>query len=325
MKVGVLGTGDISKAYMKASAIAGIITEAVFNRDLSKAESFAHRYAIPKAYDNYEAFLADQGFDTVYVGLPNGLHYEYALNALKCGKNVIIEKPFCSNLREFNELVNTANEHKRFIIEMDRVQALPNFKSIRDHIGNIGVISAVSANYSQYSRKYDAYLNGVVGNVFTTECSGGALMDLGVYAVHDIVALFGMPKKVSYKVNKLETGVDISGHLLMEYEGFNATVIVSKNSIGNKHFMIQGVEGSIYSASAPGVINSLELITREGTEDISYQQPYDGFAYTLMEIKDIIDNRNFEKYRNRLTQSKKVMTVLDAARKSAGIVFSADC
>ncbi len=150
-------------------------------------------------------------------------------------------------------------------------------------------------------------------------------MDLGVYAVHDIVALFGMPKKVSYKVNKLETGVDISGHLLMEYEGFNATVIVSKNSIGNKHFMIQGVEGSIYSASAPGVINSLELITREGTEDISYQQPYDGFAYTLMEIKDIIDNRNFEKYRNRLTQSKKVMTVLDAARKSAGIVFSADC
>ena len=324
MKVGVLGTGDISHAFMYAAAIAGVVTESVYHREIEKAERFRNKYGISKAYDNYDEFLADDSFDTVYVGLPNGLHYEYGLKALEHGKNAILEKPFCSNIREFNELIDMANRKGRFVIEMDRVQSLPNFKSIKDHLNDIGPVSVASATYSQYSRKFDAYLNGVIGNVFTTKFSGGALMDLGVYPVNGFIALFGMPKKVSYKVTKLPTGIDISGTLLMEYDSFNATVIVSKNSIGNKHIIIQGEKGSIMTESAPSVIDNLVLITRKEVTDIAYSQPYDGFAYTLMDIKDIIDNRNMERYKERLKQTKAVVTVLEYARKSANIVFEAD-
>ena len=324
MKVGVLGTGDISHAFMYAASIAGVSTESVYHREMEKAVRFRDQYGILKAYDDYEQFLSDDGFDTVYVGLPNGLHYQYGLKALENGKNAIIEKPFCSNIREFYQLLEMANRKGRFVLEMDRVQSLPNFKSIKDHLNDIGNVSVASANYSQYSRKYDAYLNGTIGNVFTTEFSGGALMDLGVYPVNAFIALFGMPEKVTYKVTKLPTGVDISGTLLMEYKQFNATVIVSKNSIGNKHIMIQGEKGSILTETAPSVIEDLKLITRKEVTDISYPQPHDGFAYTLMDIKDIIENRNMQRYSDRLKQTKSVVTVLEYARKSAEIVFEAD-
>ncbi|MBQ3384631.1 MAG: Gfo/Idh/MocA family oxidoreductase [Erysipelotrichaceae bacterium] len=324
MKVGVLGTGDISHAFMVAAEIADVITEAVYHREIEKAVKFQNRYNISKAYDDYDEFLADDSFDTVYVGLPNGLHYQYGMKALEHDKNAILEKPFCSNVREFNELLETANRKGKFVIEMDRVQSLPNFKSMKDHLKDIGPVSVASANYSQYSRKFDAYINGTVGNVFTTKFSGGALMDLGVYPVNAFIALFGMPKKVSYNVTKLPTGVDISGTLLMEYENFNATVIVSKNSIGNKHIMIQGERGSILTETAPSVIEDLKLITRKEITDISCPQPYDGFAYTLIDIRDIIDNKDMEHYSRRLKQTKSVVTVLEYARKSAGIVFEAD-
>lgn len=324
MKVGVLGTGDISHAFMYAAEIAGVVTECVYHREIEKAVRFKDKYGINKAYDNYDEFLSDDSFDTVYVGLPNGLHYQYGLKALEHGKNAILEKPFCSNVREFDELIDMANKKGRYVIEMDRVQSLPNFKSMKDHLADIGPVSVASANYSQYSRKFDAYLNGTIGNVFTTKFAGGALMDLGVYPINAFVALFGMPKKVTYKVTKLPTGVDISGTLLMEYETFNATVIVSKNSIGNKHIMIQGEKGSIITETAPSVIENLQLITRKEITDISCLQPHDGFAYTLMDIKDIIENGNMKRYRERLKQTKSVVTVLEYARKSAGIVFEAD-
>lgn len=324
MKVGIFGTGDISHAFMEAAGIAGVEVIAVYNRNYEKAQAFCEKYGLKACYDDPDQLVSNQEIDTVYVGMPNGLHYTCAMKGLEAGKNVIIEKPFCANLREFNELCSKADEKKRFIIEMDRIQSLPNFKAMKEHLDEVGFVSAVSANYSQYSRKYDAYLQGNVSNVFTTEFAGGALMDLGVYPINAIIALFGMPTKVIYRVNKLGTGVDIAGDLLMEYPGFHANVIVAKNSIGNKHIMIQGTEGSIITEDAPSTITNLTLMTRWGNKDISADQPYDGFAYTLMDIKNIIENRDMTAYSARRTQSRRVMTILDAARRSANIVFSAD-
>ena len=324
MKVGILGTGDISHAFMEASAIAGIESVAVYNRSFEKAEAFREKYGLVEAYDNMEWFMQDNRFDTVYVGMPNGLHCTFALQALEAGKNVIIEKPFCANLREFNELYAKADEKKKYLIEMDRILSLPNFKAIQEHLKETGFVSAVSANYSKYSRRYDAYLAGEVPNVFSTDMAGGALMDLGVYEVNIIVALFGMPDKVIYRVNKLSTGVDIAGDLLMEYPGFHANVIVAKNSYGNCHMIIQGTDGSILSEGWPSVLDNLSFIDHQGKKDIAADQPYDGFAYTLMDIKEIVENNDMDAYMARRNQSRRVMTVLDTARKSANIVFAAD-
>ena len=324
MKVGVLGTGNISENFLSAANINEVEVVAVWNRNYEKAEAFAQRHDICGIYDNYDSFLADQNIDTVYVGLPNGLHYEFALKALETGRNVLIEKPFCSNMNEFKTLVNKAQEKGVFLIEMDRVQALPNFHVIQEKMQYIGDVSAVVMNYSQYSRKYDAYLAGNISNVFTREFSGGALVDLGVYGVNLAVSLFGLPQNLSYTVKKLETGIDVSGVLTLNYGTFVVAIIVSKDSVGFKHVAIQGEKGTLISYEAPSVINNLYWLDRNGQSDIGVSQEYDASVYTLAEMKRIIEEKDYDAYYARLNQSKRVMKVMDTARKSASVTFTAD-
>lgn len=324
MKVGVLGTGNISQEFMHAAEVVEVEVVAVYNRNIEKAHSFAEQWNIAKAYDNYNEFLSDEDFDTVYVGLPNGLHFEYGQKALMAQKHVLMEKPFCSNLAEFDELVNQANLNHVYLIEMDRVTSLPNFQIVRTRLNEIGKPRLMTIDFSQYSRKYDAYLEGEVSNVFTTSCAGGALYDLGVYCVNLAVALFGKPNNLVYVADKLETGVDIGGNLVMKYPNLIVSITISKNTIGDKRTTIQGEEGSFMCDNVPGVMPYVELVKRSGVEKVSVDQPYDGTTYTLIEMKRIIDNGDTAACNIRLTQSRKVLQVLTSARKSAGIVFEAD-
>lgn len=324
MKVGILGTGNISTEFMSASRIAEVTVAAVYHRELPKAQNFAQQWDIPQAFDNYDAFLADESFDTVYVGLPNGLHYEYGRKALLAHKHVLMEKPFCSNLREFDELVSISKRNHVYLIEMDRVTALPNFQIMKARLGELGRIRLVTIDFSQYSRKYDAYLSGNISNVFTTKFSGGALYDLGVYCVNLVVSLFGRPSNVIYIADKLDTGVDVGGNLIMKYPHNVVSITVSKNTIGDKKTTIQGEKGSYVSDNVPSVLPHVDLVTRTGTQQISVEQPYNGTTYTLMEMKRIINERDTAASNLRLIQSRKVLLVLTSARKSAGITFEAD-
>ncbi|MBR0385169.1 MAG: Gfo/Idh/MocA family oxidoreductase, partial [Erysipelotrichaceae bacterium] len=318
MKVGVLGTGNISTEFMEASKVAEVPVRAIYHRELQKAQNFADKWGIGKAYDDIDSFLADEDFDTVYIGLPNGLHYEYGKKALLAHKHVLMEKPFCSNLKEFDELVSISKMNHVYLIEMDRVTALPNFQIMKARLGELGKIRLVTIDFSQYSRKYDAYLSGEVSNVFTTKFSGGALYDLGVYCVNLVVLLFGKPANLLYIADKLETGVDVSGNLVLKYPHTVVSITVSKNSIGDKKTTIQGEKGSYISDNVPSVLPHVELVTRTGTQTISVEQPYNGTTYTLMEMKRIIDDRDTAASNLRLIQSRKVLQVLTSARKSAG-------
>lgn len=324
MRVGVLGTGNISAEFMKAAGVAEVEVVAVYHRELEKAQRFAADWGIEKSCDNYNEFLGDESFDTVYVGLPNGLHYEYGRKALMAQKNVLMEKPFAANLKEFDELVKQAKFNHVYLIEMDRVTSLPNFQLLKTRLSEIEPVRLVTIDFSQYSRKYDAYLEGDIGNVFTTKCAGGALYDLGVYCVNLAVALFGKPANLVYIADKLPTGVDIGGNLVMKYQDMIVSITVSKNSIGDKRTTIQGEKGTFMCENVPSVLPAVELVSRNGSERISVDQQYDGTSYTLIEMKRIIDDHDTEACNLRLIQSRKVLQVLTSARKSAGIVFESD-
>ena len=324
MKVGVLGTGNISHEFLGAARVHEVEVVAVYNRSLEKANTFAQVYEIPSTYDNYDEFLLNNGFDTVYVGLPNGLHYEYGKKALQAGKNVLIEKPFASNMKQFDELVSLANERGLYLIEMDRVTAQPNFQILKERLPEIGDVKCVTMDFCQYSRKWDSYKEGNFINVFSTEFSGGALLDLGVYCVNLAVSLFGKPESLVYVVDKLETGVDITGNLVMKYPGRIVSIVCAKNSIGDKVQNIQGEKGSLRINGVPGAMDSIYLVTSKDSTCVSVEQEYNGTTYTLGEMKRIIDNKDWEACALRLMQSRKVMQVLDAARKSADIVFPVD-
>ena len=178
MKLAILGTGFIVKegALPALKEVPEIEVTAIFAREKSKgvADKLAVQYDIPKVYTDYDELLASQDVEFVYIGLTNSVHYEYAKKALLAGKHVIMEKPFASTAAEVRELVELALAKHLYIFEAVTLLHLPNFHAIKEKLAELGKITAVMANYSQYSSRYDRYLKGEVLPAFDPELSGGA-------------------------------------------------------------------------------------------------------------------------------------------------------
>lgn len=108
----------------------------------------------------------------------------------------MIEKTITSNLRELNELCQLAKENNVVIMEAMRSVYSPGFLAIKDAMKKIEPVRRVEFQYCQYSFRYDKYKNGIIENAFNPSFSNGALMDIGVYCVHPLVKLFGLPDEI---------------------------------------------------------------------------------------------------------------------------------
>ena len=232
MKLGIVGSGGIVKDVLIAlKPINTIEIQAIWVRPHSKAkgQALAQENNIPQVYTDYEAFLGQADIDTAYIALVNSAHYEYAKKALLAGHNVIVEKPFGSNLREVQELVHLAKEKNLFLWEAVSLLHMPNFRKLQELLPKLGPIRMVQANYSQYSSRYDKYLKGTVLPAFDPQLSGGALYDINIYNLNLIIGLFGMPNSLIYLARKGFNGIDTSGVVLMSYPEFQALAIGAKD------------------------------------------------------------------------------------------------
>ena len=323
-KVALCGTGVISDWFVQsARQVDGLQVVAVHSRQLETAKAFADKNNIEKTTTDYEGMLKDPDIDMIYIGLPNSLHYEVALKALKAKKHVIIEKPFASNMNEFIHLIQTAMENNVKLFEMNRVLQLPNYQVIKDHLKDIAPIRLITWNYSQYSRKYNDLLAGSIRNVFSPEFSGGALVDLGVYGVHFVTGLFGSPQDITYVATQLPNTIDTSGNLILKYNGYFASLVQSKNSKADNRITIQGEKGTLTISGTPWILDQVELDT-DHKELINVKQPLNPMAYNLIEFLRILNENDETAYRAQLDHIQAVQMILDEARKSAGIIYTAD-
>jgi len=324
LNVAVLGSGNISDLFIQAvSHVNGIEVTAVYNRNLTKALEYAQSHHIKMAFSDYDEILRQDDIDLIYIGLPNSLHFEYAKKAIESSKMVIIEKPLLSNMTEFNQLYELSIQKDTKFFEMSRVLQLPNYKIIQAHIADIGPIRMLTINFSQYSRRYKDYLDGKDPHVFSTEYSGGALMDLGVYGIHFTLGLFGSPKECIYVAQLLPNGIDIGGTLILKYDGFQANLVQSKNSKCDNRISIQGELGTLYGYPTASNLDRVVIDIKEKI-DLSVTNKYESMVYTLSDIVHIIETDDILSYVARLNHSKAVLEVLDKARKSAGIIFTGD-
>lgn len=246
MKVAMLGTGAIAPVALAAmQAAAGIQVEALWCREhsLQRGKTLAQRYGIPRLSTDCQALFREGDVDTVYIALVNPVHFSYAREALRAGKNVILEKPFCTRLAQTRELADLAREKGLFLLEAMPLWHGALFRKIRELVPALGPIRLVQGNYSQYSSRYDRYLGGEVLPAFDPEMAGGALHDLNVYNIAWTVGLLGLPEKVLYAPNRGWNGVDTSGVLLLGYPGFQATLSAAKDSDSPSGFQIQGEKG----------------------------------------------------------------------------------
>ena len=192
MNVATIGTGFIVDWFLTAvQESANISCVAMFSRKESSARMLADKYEIDKIYTNLDDMLKDEEINFVYVASPNSLHFEHALKALQAGKNVICEKPFTSTVEEFDRLVKEAQDRHLYLFEAIVTAHMPNYLRMKEELPRLGTIRMVQCNFSQYSSRYDKFLQGETPNVFNPEFSGRALADINIYNLHYVIGFFG--------------------------------------------------------------------------------------------------------------------------------------
>lgn len=330
MKLGIVGTGYIVGTALPVLKELGMVPRAVCStpRSREKMEQLRAEYGISRGFISYEEMLSAEEavsplIDTVYIAVPNSLHYECSKKALAAGKNVIVEKPFTSNLKEAQELAHLAEKCGRIILEAISTLYLPDFRKTGELLPRLGSIRIINCNFSQYSSRYDAFVNGDLKPVFDPVKSGGALMDLNVYNVHYTVSLFGNPKTVHYEANR-ENGTDTSGILTLGYDGFSAVLVGAKDSKSPCFTQIQGTKGYLVNPSAANACEGVKLVKNNGEESCFHENVFHRMASEFVKFREIIDGRKTEEAAAALEHSLLVMSVLDRARESAGIRFPAD-
>lgn len=313
----------IAKVFVDGARKNNIEVIAVCSRQLENAKNFAKECQIRDYYDNYEEMLKNDEIDFIYVATPNGVHHDYCKKALLASKHVMCEKPFCANARELKELVSIAKERSLYLFEAIINIHLPHFKVLKENLSKIGRLKIVQTNFSQYSSKYNALLEGQLPNVFNPRFAGGALLDLNIYNIHIAVSLFGKPKEINYVANCIENGIDVSGVLILKYEDFIFSSVGAKDCKTKSFVSIQGEKGTLYSPSSPSVLSSIELIT-DKIEVTECQPERNGMYYELLDFNQVYTTEDLKTCYHWLDKSVQVMEIADEARKKANIVFTND-
>ena len=326
MKLGIIGSGMIVQEFLPSLVkLEGLEIMGIqgTKSGIEKVEEICKKYNIPNFTDNFDE-LCNFGIDTVYIAVPNFLHFEFCKKALEKGINVIVEKPITTNYREAKELEKLAKEKKLFLFEAITTLYFENYKKIKEWISKIGDMKLVQSQYSQYSSRYDAFKRGEILPVFDPQKAGGALMDLGLYNLHYVLGLFGKPENVKYYAN-IERNIDTSGVLIMKYKNFSAMCVCAKDSEGERIGVIQGSEGKIVSEEAPGLVGKVTLKLYDGTTEsfddgFSKDRVVPEFTQFIRAVKE----NDLEFCYRQLEKSLLVSEVQTKARIDAGIKFTQD-
>ena len=323
----IVGTNFISDTLLSAAKqIEDFSLYGVCSREQQTGKAFLAKHDITdaKVFTSIEQVCQDPLVDAVYIAAPNSLHKHYAVMCLEAGKHVLGEKPSAANSKELAAIIQAAKTHQCLYMEAMMTTHLPNFARLKNALTKIGVPRKYIGQYSQYSSRYDKYKNGERPNTFLPEFANGALVDLGIYPLYILLALWGAPQSVKASGVLLETGVDGAGDVLLNYADKQAVISYSKISQGDNFTEIQGEKGRI-RIEAVSLLRRMQFIGNDGTvEELS--EPFDEH-FMRHEVKHFINAvkaGQIESSVNTHTLSKQVMAVLDEARAQLGVVYPAD-
>ena len=327
LNIGIIGTNFISSDFCEAAAsVPEAALYAVYSRKQETGDGFAKKHGIPRVYTDYDAFL-DSGLNAVYVASPNFVHCEQTLKALRRGKHVLCEKVMAVNETQVQSMINCARENGLILLEAMRPDFDPAYDLIEQTLPRLGRLSRATFEFCQYSSRYDRFLSGETVNAFNPELCNAAVMDIGVYCIHSLVRLFGMPEQIKAFSTKLSNGFEGSGTVLMQYDGMTAEAIYSKTAVSVTPSVIQGEKGSLLIdyVSRP---ETLELRLRKGSRDplsggstemLPYTPADNNMIYEIREFIKLIKNKEVNhKY---LQYSLDTIRIIDEVRRQNGIVF----
>lgn len=320
MRVITVGTSKITKEMIKAFKLAGITVHACVSRSLDKAKDFAYSNGVKFYLSDYDKALTSQNYDTVYVAVPNSLHFEYAKKALEAGKNVIVEKPMCANLQEANDLFELAKSKGLFIFENMTVVHNPIMKLLKEDIKLIGPVKYIEMNFYKKSEEYANFASGKLPAKFDPKYAGGAIMDMGVYNIAFVLELLGMPDSLSYHPH-IDKDIDVSGCAILNYKNCTCSLNAGKDANSRSFICISGDKGYIYVNDRPSRFNTYDIFADGQTSKRRKVNIDDYLSKDIRDFEYVISTGDYGKYNEYVRSSQNEMKVLDSLRKSGKVIF----
>ena len=243
---GVLGTANIAVKSVIPALFASEKNElvAIGSRDAARGQAVASQLGIPRAHASYDDLLADDAVEAVYIPLPNGLHTEWTVRAARAGKHVLCEKPMALGLDECRRMLDACREAGVLFMEALMYRLHPQHARVRDLLD-----SGLLGEPTLFRASFCFSMRNPRDNVrLVPELGGGALLDLGVYAIDSARFVLGAePTDVAGRVRiDPRFGVDMTGAgVLTLPRGTIAEVSASFEAAGGGHYELIGTGGRV--------------------------------------------------------------------------------
>ena len=316
--VGIIGAGHIAE---KMATTLGRMEDctclAIGSRSLAKAQDFASRFGVSRAYGSYDEVLADHDVDLVYVATPHSCHFEIARRSILAGKPCLVEKSFMANATEAAAIIALAREKGVFLAEAIWPRYMPVLSIAREVLasGVIGKPVTVNATLSYNVSEKD--------RVLSPELGGGALLDLGVYLLN-FVRMYcdGQIEQISTSCIKAPTGVDASENISMTLsDGTLVSLQCSGWSQGDNQAVIAGTTG--YLVFNDSINPSKLLVCRKRhviESEIALLEQITGFEYQVLACRDAISAGLLEPPQMPHAETLYIMHLMDRLRSQWGTV-----
>lgn len=319
LRIGIIGTGNIASVLANTMVrMPQVIIYGAASRSLEKAEEFAARFSVKKAYGSYEELVEDPEIQLVYIATPHSEHYSNVKLCLEHGKHVLCEKSFAANHEQAEEMIALAEEKKLMITEAMWVRYMPMAETLRNVLdsGIIGEPMTLTANL--------CYLVSDKPRLVKPELAGGALLDVGVYTLSFASLVFGDEvSEINSSVIKTDTGVDAQNSITLCYPGGKMAVLNSSiRVLSDRQGIIYGTKGFLVVEN----INNFESIRvydvdRKLVETHVKPEQISGYEYQIEASRTAINNSWTECPQMPHKTTLSVMKVMDELRRQWGIRY----
>ena len=307
----ILGCGNIANDFARDVTRMGGEIYSVANRTYEKAVEFAEKYNINKVHEKIDELFVDENVDIVYIATPHNKHIEYILKALENNKHVLCEKAITLNSQELNKAVDLADKKNLVLAEAMTIYNMPLYTELEKIInsGELGEFRLAQVNFGSF-KEYD-----MTNRFFNMDLAGGALLDIGVYAL-SLVRMFMDTKnaQIHSQVKFAETGADEQSSIIIENEKEQmASVTLSLHAKQPKRATICYDNAYIEIFEYPRADKATITYTNDGhIEEIIAGKLENALCYELQNMENAVETG---KNTMRLDYTIDVMNIMTTLRK----------
>ncbi len=312
-----IGCGHIANEMAQAFSEIGKSFLGVYGRTPANDEAFAKRYGISKIYKSADELFSDESVDVVYIATPHNRHIEYIIQAAKHKKHILCEKAITLNSNELALAVKAAEENGVVLAEAMTVYHMPVYTEAEKYIksGKLGRLKLIEVNLGS-NKDYD-----MKNRFFNPELAGGAMLDIGVYALSFMRRFMSeSPNEIRSAVKLAPTGVDEQAVMLLKNSsGEMASVTLSLTAKLPRTAVASFENGYIefenYNRSIRAKITFLSGGDSVIIESDGKKSP---LCYELEDMERAVSGKENNM---RLDYTVDVMDIMTKTRKEWGVVY----